>query len=89
MAEAERRYAVALGTAFAGGANAAAGCGEFVAMRRANLAMLDRCTAAELAGVVAWPGRPSTTVADVVAIMLAYDTEALGERRRDRCRPER
>jgi hypothetical protein len=46
--------------------------------------MLDRCTAADLAGVVAWSGRPSTSVADLVAIMLANDTEALGELRRAR-----
>jgi hypothetical protein len=77
MAEAEQRYAVALGTAIAGGA-------QFLAMRGANLARLDRCTAAELAGFVEWPGRPSTTVADLVAIMLANDTEALGELRRAR-----
>ena len=91
MAEAERRYAMALGTAIAGGAEAdrsddgpAAERDRFVTWRRANLAMLDRCTAAELAGFVAWPGRPSTTVADLVAIMLANDTEALGELRRAR-----
>jgi hypothetical protein len=91
LAETERRYAGALGTAIAGGAEAdrsgdvpAAERDRFVTWRRANLAMLDRCTAAELAGFVAWPGRPSTTVADLVAIMLANDTEALGELRRAR-----
>jgi hypothetical protein len=81
MAEAERRYAVALGRAIAGGA-AQPESGSFVEIRRANLAMLDRCTAAELSGLVEWPGRPSTTVADLVAIMLASDTEALGGLRR-------
>jgi len=91
MAEAERRYAMALGTAIAGGAEPApaddgpgANRDRFVTWRRANLAMLDRCTAADLAGFVAWPGRPSPTVADLVAIMLANDTEALGELRRAR-----
>jgi hypothetical protein len=87
MAGAERRYAVALGTSIAGGMDPAppdAGPEAFAALRRANLARLDRCTAAQLAGLVEWPGRPSTTVADVVAIMLANDTEALGELRRAR-----
>lgn len=82
MCEQERRYAVALGTAIAGGAAPtpqAEGPGGFVALRRANLAMLDSCTADGLAGFVEWPGRPSTRVADLVAIMLANDTEVLGE----------
>jgi len=89
MATAERRYAVALGTTIAGDAapappdvGPAAEVEEFVAMRRANLAKLDRCTGAELAGFVEWTGRPLTTVADLVAIMLANDTEVLGELRR-------
>ena len=93
LAETERRYAGALGTAIAGGAETApsedglgANRDRFVAWRRANLAMLDRCRAAELAGLVEWPGRPSTTVADLVAIMLANDTEELGELRRDGAR---
>jgi hypothetical protein len=85
MADAERRFAEVLGTGFAGGMEPAspdAGPAGFVALRRANLAMLDRCTAAELAGFVEWTGRPLTTVADLVAIMLANDTESLGELRR-------
>jgi len=93
LAETERRYAGALGTAIAGVADTApsddgpgANRDRFVTWRRANLAMLDRCTAAELAGFVGWPGRPSTTVADLVAIMLASDTEELGELRRDGAR---
>jgi hypothetical protein len=88
LAETERRYAVALGTAIAGCADAAAGGEEFVAMRRANLAVLGDCGAAQLAGPVAWPGRRSTTVADLVAIMLANDTEVLGDLRRTRPEPE-
>jgi len=85
MADAERRYARALGTA---GAAAPAGEGAddaraaFVALRRLNLARLDGCTAAQLGGLVAWPGRQSTTIADLVAIMLAHDTETLAESRR-------
>jgi len=95
MADAERRYADALGTTIAGGAapappdvGPAAEVEEFVAMRRANLAKLDRCTGAELAGFVEWFGRPSTKVADLVAIMLANDTEVLGELRRAWPQPE-
>jgi hypothetical protein len=89
MAGAERRYAIALGTGIAGGMDPAppdAGPAAFAALRRANLARLDRCTSAQLAGLVEWPGRPSTTVADLVAIMLANDTEELGELRRDGAR---
>jgi hypothetical protein len=95
LAEAERRCAVALGTI--GGAGAEPSRPDdgpafqrerFATLRRANLAMLEGCSAAQLAGFVAWPGRPFTTVADLVAIMLANDTEALGELRRGRPEPE-
>lgn len=54
---------------------------EFIALRRAHLTVLQSCTAADLAGPVDWPGRGRTTVADLVAIMLANDTEVLGELR--------
>jgi hypothetical protein len=87
MCEEERRYAVALGTIVAGGAAPTppdAGPAGFVALRRANLAILDCSTADQVAGFVEWPGRPSTTVADLVALMLANDTEVLGEVRRPR-----
>jgi len=84
MADAERRYAKALGTRLAGGPpparsqeGAVAASVVFASLRRANLDMLDRCTAAQLSGLVDWPGRPSTTVADLVAIMLAHDTALL------------
>ena len=94
MADAERRYAVALGTEAKGRPNitsesrgAADSAEVFAAMRRANLAMLEGCTAARLAGCIEWPGRPSTTVADLVAIMLASDTEVLGDVRRARSNP--
>ena len=91
MADAERRYAQALGMeagsrrGVASEPEGAAGAREaFLEQRRANLAMLEGCTAARLAGSVEWPGRPSTTVADLVAIMLAADTEVLGDLRRSR-----
>jgi hypothetical protein len=95
MAEAERRYAAALGTdgpaepGRTSAARAAAGeMAEFVRWRRANLYVLERCSAARLAGPVEWPGRRSTTVADLVAIMLASDTDVLGALRRVRSNPE-
>ena len=85
MADAERRFAAALGAADAGTASCRGDAEDerraFVALRRSNLARLDACTAAQLCGLVTWPGRPSTTVADLVAIMLANDTEALCELR--------
>jgi hypothetical protein len=94
LAEAERRYGIALGTDIEGRMPAAPGAAgpaapqeEFAARRRLNLAMLNACTAARLGGPVDWPGRPSTTVADLVAIMLANDTEVLGELRRRRPSP--
>jgi hypothetical protein len=88
MAEAERHYAIALGAEAevqpkiaAEDSGTASAKTEFVAQRRANLSVLSRCTAAQLAGIVEWPGRRSTTVADLVAVMLANDTEVLGELR--------
>lgn len=54
---------------------------EFIALRLANLDVLQACTAADLASPVTWPGRCHTTVADLVAIVLASDTEVLGELR--------
>jgi len=88
LADAERRYAAALGLdAHAQPAAATDAAGEltaraaFAARRRAILAFLNRCTASQLADRIEWPGRRSTTVADLVAIMLANDTERLGERR--------
>jgi len=91
MADAERSYAAALGTA-AGETSPAGGVSDearrvFVALRHANLSALERCTASQLAGPIIWPGRRSTTVADLVAIMLAHDTEALGHLRGRRASP--
>jgi hypothetical protein len=54
----------------------------FVAERRANLRILEACTADQLGGLAPWPGRPGTTVADLVAIMLANDTDMIGELQR-------
>ena len=94
LAEAERRYAFALGTDTAPRTHVAADVPgtmppreDFLERRRANLAMLNGCTAALLGGQVDWPGRRSTKVADLVAIMLAHDTEVLGELRRARRSP--
>jgi hypothetical protein len=85
MADAERRFAAALDTAGAGIGSSGEAAGDtrrvFVALRLSNLARLDGCTAAQLGGSVEWPGRPAMTVADLVAIMLAHDTEALGDLR--------
>ena len=95
MCEAERRCATALRAESgvlsdsASTPGAPAGAREaFAALRRANLTVLERCTAARLGELVEWPGRPSTTVADLVAIMLANDTEVLGALRRARANPE-
>jgi hypothetical protein len=52
---------------------------RFSAARRATLAALQRCSAEELGCMVDWPGRPGTSAADLVAIMLAHDTERIGE----------
>jgi len=94
LADDERRYALALRTDgplrpdLTSTARVPAGSlAEFVRLRRANLAMLDGCRAAQLSGLVEWQGRPSTTVADLVAIMLANDTEVLGAWRRARANP--
>lgn len=56
--------------------------GRFAAVRRATLSVLQGYSAEELGRPVAWPGRPRTSVADLVAIMLAHDTERIGEIRR-------
>lgn len=93
LTEAERMYATALqglrqpgllpGTTSArvqgGGVFA-----EWVGLRQANVEALGACTATDLGTTVSWPGRGRTTVADLVAIMLAHDTEVLGELSRHR-----
>ena len=89
LAEAERRYTAALATTGGAaldvqmqGGGTASHREEFIARRLANLERLNHYSAVELAGPVEWPGRPSTTVADLVAIMLANDTDLLGHSRR-------
>ena len=52
--------------------------GRFFLLRRANLAILDRCSAEDLSQRVGQSGSASRTVADMVAIALARDTDALG-----------
>jgi hypothetical protein len=81
LASAEHTYGrVGLGRTGAGESPAPTpALAAFVAERRANLDVLRACTAADLGSPVAWPGRRNTTVADLVAIMLANDTEVLGE----------
>lgn len=51
----------------------------FAALRRETLTVLQGYSAEELARPVTWAGRPRTSVADLVAIMLAHDTERIGE----------
>jgi hypothetical protein len=88
MADAEHRYTEALGPVTGKRASPGHESGDArracAGLRRANLARLGRCTASELAAEVEWPGRRSTTVADLVAIMLAHDTDVLGELRQRR-----
>jgi len=88
LADAERRYADALEAVLADDRRSdtppdasEAARAMFARLRRANLTVLERCTASQLAGLVDWPGRPTTTVADLVAIMLANDIDLLGELR--------
>jgi hypothetical protein len=81
LIEAERACArVGLGreTVNAAGASAPA-VDVFIAERRANLAVLQASTAADLGRHIDWPGRPGTTLADLVAIMLANDTDRIGD----------
>jgi len=84
LAAAERTYGRAgLGRADGGESPLpASALAAFIAERRANLKVLAACTAADLGSPVDWPGRPCTTVADLVAIMLAHDTDLIGEVRR-------
>jgi hypothetical protein len=81
LLEAEGAYGRAgLGAAAAFPECQAAGrLAQFVALRRAHLVVLERLSAEELGRIVDWPGRPGTSVADLVAMMLAHDTERIGE----------
>jgi hypothetical protein len=55
---------------------------RFLAHRRHNLEVLDRCSAADLSRVGVHPVRREVSVADLVAVMLANDVDRLGEIRR-------
>jgi len=54
---------------------------EFGWRRGEVLRLLDRCSAADLGRVGFEPARGPMTVADLVAVMLAHDTDRLGELR--------
>lgn len=84
LSEAERAYARdGLGVAVEDAAGGPASpMDAFRAARQANLAVLEACSAEALGRRVEWPGRPGTSIADLVAIMLAHDTERIGEIRR-------
>jgi len=84
LLDAESAYAVAVQMAPPAPAVASSSSRleRFAGARRAMLATLQQYSAAELGRCVDWPGRPGTSVADLVAIMLAHDTEQIGEIRR-------
>jgi DinB superfamily len=52
---------------------------EFAARRAATVAILDACSADQLNRIGIEPVRGPMTVADLVAVMLAHDTDQLGE----------
>jgi hypothetical protein len=52
---------------------------RFTTRRRDNLELLDACTAADLSRTGVHPTRRSMTLADLIAVMLASDVEAVGE----------
>ena len=84
LLDAESAYAVAVRMASPAPsvASSADRLDRFTGARRAILATLQQYSAADLGRAVDWPGRPGTSVADLVAIMLALDTELIGEIRR-------
>jgi hypothetical protein len=51
---------------------------RFLASRQETLSILDHCSATDLCRTAVFPGRGPTSVADLVAVMLAHDTEAQG-----------
>jgi len=59
-------------------ASAADWLGQFSAARAAIAACLDRCSAEQLNRTGLEPARGPMTVADLVAVMLAHDTDCLG-----------
>lgn len=52
---------------------------RFCERREANLELLERCSADDLARVGVHPRRGAMTVADLVALMLAHDTAHVGQ----------
>jgi hypothetical protein len=52
---------------------------QFSARRAETVAVLDACSADQLNRVGVEPTRGAMTVADLVALMLAHDTDCLGE----------
>ncbi len=51
----------------------------FCTRRAATVAVLEQCSAEQLNRTGAEPSRGQMTVADLVALMLAHDTDCLGE----------
>ena len=60
-------------------ASSAEAIAEFARRREECVRILDRCSAAQLNRVGIAPSRGRMTVADLVALMLAHDTDCLGE----------
>lgn len=54
-------------------------CAQFSARRAGTVAVLERCSADQLNRIGLEPARGAMTVADLVALMLAHDTDCLGE----------
>jgi uncharacterized damage-inducible protein DinB len=52
---------------------------RFRARRRENLELLDTCSADDLGRIGIHPARGETTLADLVALLLAHDTDHLGQ----------
>jgi hypothetical protein len=62
--------------------DAGAALDAFLVRRGDNLDLLDRCSASDLGRIGIHPVRRETTIADVVALMLAGDVDRMGEIRR-------
>lgn len=58
--------------------SAAEAAAVFAARRAATVQVLDRCSAEQLNRIGIEPSRGPMTVADLVALMLAHDTDSLG-----------
>ena len=62
-----------------GEADAAQWLSAFSDRRAQTVALLERCSAEQLGRIGLEPSRGPMTVADLVAVMLAHDTDCLGE----------